>query len=43
MTLDHGDGVATTGHSNDVFGLVWNPDDHNILASAGWDHTVQVL
>ncbi|GAX86553.1 hypothetical protein CEUSTIGMA_g13960.t1 [Chlamydomonas eustigma] len=41
-TLDHGDGVNTAGHSNDVFGLAWNPQDPNVLISAGWDHTVQV-
>ena len=32
VTLDHGDDVTTTGHSNDVFGLAWNQDDHNVSA-----------
>lgn len=32
MTLDHGDGVATVGHSNDVFGLAWKGDDPQV----GW-------
>lgn len=29
-TLDHGDDVTTTGHSNDIFGLAWHPEDHNV-------------
>ena len=29
-TLDHGDDVHTTGHSNDVFGLSWNDVDPNV-------------
>jgi len=41
-TLDHGDGINTTGHSNSVFGLAWKPDDPNVLVSGGWDHTVLI-
>lgn len=33
---------VTAGHSNRVFALKFNPDDPNMLLSAGWDNTVQV-
>ncbi|EFJ51515.1 hypothetical protein VOLCADRAFT_103424 [Volvox carteri f. nagariensis] len=41
-TLDHGDGVTTTGHTNNVFSLAWQPDDPQILLSGGWDNRVLV-
>jgi len=31
-----------TGHTNRIFGLAWHPTDDNILASGGWDNTVQI-
>jgi len=30
------------GHSNRIFCVKFNPKDQNILASAGWDNTVQI-
>ncbi|KAG2432059.1 hypothetical protein HYH02_013128 [Chlamydomonas schloesseri] len=41
-TLDHGDGVTTTGHTSHVFSLAWQPDDPQILLSGGWDNRVLV-
>ncbi|GLC36579.1 hypothetical protein PLESTF_001275300 [Pleodorina starrii] len=41
-TLDHGDGVSTTGHTNCVFSLAWQPNDPQILLSGGWDNRVLV-
>ena len=33
---------ALPGHSNRVFCVKFNPKDQNLLASAGWDNTVQI-
>ena len=35
---------AGTGHSNRIFSVVWHPQEGegNILASGGWDNTVQI-
>ncbi|PNW83055.1 hypothetical protein CHLRE_06g305000v5 [Chlamydomonas reinhardtii] len=41
-TLDHGDGVTTTGHTSHVFSLAWQPDDPQIILSGGWDNRVLV-
>ncbi|GIM15154.1 hypothetical protein Vretimale_17957 [Volvox reticuliferus] len=41
-TLDHGDGVTTTGHTNHVFSLAWHPDDPQVLLSGSWDNRVLV-
>ncbi|PNH10753.1 WD repeat domain-containing protein [Tetrabaena socialis] len=41
-TLDHGDGVATTGHTSHVFSLAWHPEDPQVLLSGGWDNRVLV-
>jgi WD40 repeat protein len=41
-TLRNGDGVNAAGHNNQVFGLVWHPDDPNVILSAGWDKTVLI-
>lgn len=42
MTLEHGDNVLTTGHSNAVYSLSWVPEDPQLLVSAGWDRSVKV-
>jgi len=28
------------GHSNRVFCVKWNPGNHNLIASGGWDKTI---
>jgi WD40 repeat protein len=37
-----GRGEVTAGHSNRIFSAKFHPHDPNIIASAGWDNTVQV-
>ncbi|KAG1681564.1 hypothetical protein FOA52_014072 [Chlamydomonas sp. UWO 241] len=41
-SMSHGNETTTTGHSMDVFGLVWSSSEHNTLVSGGWDNTLQV-
>lgn len=35
---------TATGHNNRVFSVVWHPSEGegNILASGGWDNTIQI-
>lgn len=35
-------GERLPGHSNRIFALKFNPYDPNIIASGGWDNTVQI-
>ena len=41
-TMGGGWAKETTGHSNRIFSLKFNPLDHNLLVSGGWDNTVQI-
>jgi hypothetical protein len=42
-TLTGGIGYQRVGHSNRVFSLKFCNEDENMLLSAGWDNTVQVM
>ena len=42
-TLTGGIGYQRVGHSNRIFSLKYCNEDENMLLSAGWDNTVQVL
>jgi len=33
---------VATGHTNRIFGLAWHPTDTHLLASGGWDNTIQI-
>lgn len=35
-------GEMLPGHSNRIFAVKFNPNDPNIIASGGWDNTVQI-
>lgn len=35
-------GAPSAGHSNRIFSLKFVPDEPNLLASAGWDNTIQL-
>ena len=41
-TLHAGKDKGTTGHSNRVYSVKYNPRDPNILVSGSWDNTVQI-
>eukprot|EP01026_Neomeris_dumetosa_P005613 TRINITY_DN11631_c0_g1_i2.p2 TRINITY_DN11631_c0_g1~~TRINITY_DN11631_c0_g1_i2.p2 ORF type:complete len:252 (-),score=35.94 TRINITY_DN11631_c0_g1_i2:72-827(-) len=40
--LSEGDGKNTSGHSNNVYALLWHPSNPQVLLSSGWDQTVQI-
>merc|ERR1712098_286686 len=40
--LTKGDDETTAGHSNRVFACKFDPTSPHLVASAGWDHTMQI-
>jgi len=42
VSLFHGDGYSTNGHSNRIFSMLYHPTDPNIILSGSWDKLVQI-
>lgn len=41
-SLRHGNEETTSGHANRIFSARYRADDANIIASGGWDNTIQI-
>eukprot|EP00768_Dysnectes_brevis_P009533 gnl/Dysnectes_brevis/968_a1078_3611.p1 GENE.gnl/Dysnectes_brevis/968_a1078_3611~~gnl/Dysnectes_brevis/968_a1078_3611.p1 ORF type:complete len:363 (+),score=105.30 gnl/Dysnectes_brevis/968_a1078_3611:37-1089(+) len=41
-SLTEGDRESTSGHFNRIFSLVFHPTQPNIIATGGWDQTIQL-
>jgi COMPASS component SWD3 len=34
--------LLATGHNNRIFSVIWHPTESHMLASGGWDNTIQI-